>query len=174
MLRRPTRSTRTDTLLPYTPCFRSAFTRNASCNLLDAVVERANIHWPAVFDVHFFGSAPPAGLSPQIKHRASLYRREGASALADLRADAIVMGGSIWSLYRLLRRDDAGGDDPFTAELFDLVCIDEASQMVLSHGLMAIAGLRPGGRMVVAGDDHQLPPIRAGREVTLEIGRDHV
>src|SRR3546814_18796874 len=39
--------------------------------------------------------------------------------------------------------------------------------MVLSHGLMAIAGLRPGGRMVVAGDDHQLPPIRAGREVTL-------
>src|SRR3546814_15445159 len=77
------------------------------------------------------------------------------------------MGGSIWSLYRLLGRDDAGGDDPFTAELFDLVCIDEASQMVLSHGLMAIAGLRPGGRMVVAGDDHQLPPIRDGREVAL-------
>src|SRR3546814_8813975 len=98
----------------------TAFTRNAIGNLLDAVVERANIHWPAGFDVHFFGSAPPAGLSPQIKHRASLYNREGASALADLRADAIVMGGSIWSLYRLLGRDDAGGDDPFTAELFDL------------------------------------------------------
>src|SRR3546814_4557567 len=77
------------------------------------------------------------------------------------------MGGSIWSLYRLLGRDDAGGDDPFPAELFALVVIDEASQMVLSHGLMAIAGLRPDVRMVVAGDDHQLPPIRAGREVTL-------
>src|SRR3546814_20951810 len=63
------------------------------------------MHWPAGFDVHFFGSAPPAGLSPQIKHRASLYNREGASALADLRADAIVMEGSIWSLYRLLGRE---------------------------------------------------------------------
>src|SRR3546814_21107784 len=75
----------------------TAFTRTAIGNLLDAVVERANIHWPAGFDVHFFGSAPPAGLSPQIKHRASLYNREGASALADLRADAIVLGGSIRS-----------------------------------------------------------------------------
>src|SRR3546814_5067871 len=37
----------------------TAFTRNAIGNLLDAVVERANIHWPAGFDVHFFGSAPP-------------------------------------------------------------------------------------------------------------------
>src|SRR3546814_10514461 len=124
MIRRPPRSTRTDPLFPYPTLFRSswlilgyiharraaglparvyvtAFTRNAIGNLLDAVVERANIHWPAGFDVHFFGSAPPAGLSPQIKHRASLYNREGASALADLRADAIVMGGSIWSLYRL-------------------------------------------------------------------------
>src|SRR3546814_8967910 len=36
----------------------TAFTRNAIGNLLDAVVERANIHWPAGFDVHFFGSAP--------------------------------------------------------------------------------------------------------------------
>src|SRR3546814_2208926 len=130
----------------------TVFTRNPIGNLWDAVGERANIHWPAGFDVHFFGSAPPAGLSPQIKHRASLYSREGASALADLRADAIVMGGSIWSLCRLLGRDDAGGDDPFTAELFDLVCIDEESQMVLSHGLMAIHGPRPGGRLGAAGD----------------------
>src|SRR3546814_19459066 len=76
------------------------------------------------------------------------------------------MGGSIWSLYRLLGRDDAGGDVPFTAELFDLVCIAEASQMVLSHGLMAIAGLRPGARMVVAGGAHQFPPTLPERGVT--------
>jgi hypothetical protein len=145
----------------------TAFTRNAIGNLLDAVAERASVHWPGNVDLHFFGSAPPAGLSPLVHHRPLLHGRHGAEAIADLRADAVVTGSSIWSLYRLLQRGDTGGDDPFTAELFDLVCIDEASQMVLSHGLMAIAGLRPGGRIVVAGDDRQLPPIRAGREVTL-------
>ncbi|NKC23430.1 hypothetical protein HED50_22845 [Ochrobactrum oryzae] len=36
--------------------------------------------------------------------------------------------------------------------------------MVVSHGLMAMAGLRESGRLIVAGDDRQLPPIRAGRD----------
>jgi hypothetical protein len=148
--------------------FVSAFTRNAIGNLLDAVIMRAEAHKLTGFDVHFIGSAPASGLSPQIKHRSSLYRAEGAAALADLREDPVVVGGSIWSLYRLLTRPDAGGDDGFTAEFFDLVCIDEASQMVLGHGLMALAGLKTDGRVVIAGDDRQLPPIRAGREVSLD------
>lgn len=146
--------------------FVTAFTRNAIGNLLDSVALRASVHDPGAFDVHYFGSAPPAGLSPRVEHRSSLYGAEGASALADLRTEAVVMGASVWSLYRLLGRPEAGGDG-FTADLFDLVCIDEASQMVLSHGLMAIAGLKENGRLVVAGDDRQLPPIRAGRQVIL-------
>lgn len=147
--------------------FVTAFTRNAIGNLLDVTCVRAKRLAFKDTDVHYVGAAPPAGLSPGIKHRASLYKGEGAAALADLQAQATVMGGSIWSLYRLLGRPDTGGDDGFTAELFDLICIDEASQMVLSHGLMALGGLRNGGRVVVAGDDRQLPPIRVGREVTM-------
>ncbi len=39
--------------------------------------------------------------------------------------------------------------------------------MVLGHGLMALGGLKPGARVVVAGDDRQLPPVRASREIAL-------
>src|SRR5690606_2358340 len=44
------------------------------------------------------------------------------------------------------------------------ICIDEASQMVLGQGLMALGGLAEGGRLVVSGDDQQWPPVRAARE----------
>ncbi|POF32613.1 AAA domain-containing protein [Roseibium marinum] len=145
----------------------TAFTRNAVGNLLDAVAERARVHWPGGFGLHFFGNAPPAGLSQHIHHRPRLDGSHGTDAFADLSDEAVVVGSSIWSLYRLLQHPESGSDDAYTAGLFDLVCIDEASQMVLSHGLMAIAGLRSSGRVVVAGDDRQLPPIRAAREVTL-------
>ena len=45
--------------------------------------------------------------------------------------------------------------------LFDLVCIDEASQMMVAQGLMALAGLRADCRVLVAGDNQQLPPVQA-------------
>lgn len=146
--------------------FVSAFTRNAIGHLLDSVGRLADAHAPGLFDLRYIGSAPPAGLGPAILHRSDLGDKGADAALADLQADAVVVGGSIWSLSRLTARRAAGGDG-HTAELFDLVCIDEASQMVITHGLMAMAGLRPGGRVVVAGDDRQLPPIRASRELTL-------
>lgn len=43
--------------------------------------------------------------------------------------------------------------------LFDLVVIDEASQMDTANATLALAGLADGGAVVVAGDPKQLPPI---------------
>lgn len=147
--------------------FVSAFTRNAIGHLLDSVGNLADAHTSGLFDVRYIGNAPPAGLGASILHQGNLGDKAADLVVADLKAaDAVVMGGSIWSLTRLTARRAAGGDG-HTAELFDLVCIDEASQMVITHGLMAMAGLRPGGRVVVAGDDRQLPPIRSSREITL-------
>lgn len=147
--------------------FVSAFTRNAVGNLLDAVMTRADRTDLGGFDTHFVGAGPPAGLSPRVRHRASLYGADAAAALSDLRAEAVVMGGSVWSLYRLLAHPSSGSSDGFTAGIFDLVCLDEASQMVLAQGLMSMGGLKEGGRLVVAGDDKQLPPVRSSREVEL-------
>ena len=146
--------------------FVSGFTRNAIGNVLDSVAKRADAYAPGAFDTHFIGQGPAAGLSSLVQHRPEVYGDHALSALQDLQPASVVMGGSIWSLSRLMARPEAGGDS-FTADLFDLVCIDEASQVVLSHGLMALAGLKPSGRVVVAGDDRQLPPIRAAREVKL-------
>jgi hypothetical protein len=146
--------------------FVSGFTRNAIGNVLDGVAKRAAKYAPGAFTTHFVGAGPAAGLSPLVQHRPTLYGTEAANALADLQPPAVVMGGSVWSLYRMMQRPEASGDG-FTADLFDLVCIDEASQVVLGQGLMALGGLKQDGRIVIAGDDQQLPPIRAGRDIKL-------
>lgn len=152
------------------PCrvFVTAFTRNAIGNLLDGVAERRDLAWPGGPEVWFLGNPPEAGLSDGVQVQGRLYRDGLDRAFETLDPPAAVVGGSVWSLFRLLSSGRASNADGLTAELFDLVCIDEASQMVLGHGLLALAGLKPGGRVVVAGDDRQLPPIRAGREVVLD------
>jgi hypothetical protein len=43
--------------------------------------------------------------------------------------------------------------------VFDVVVIDESSQVPVSHALSAMGGLKQDGRLVVAGDHLQMPPI---------------
>ncbi|HET6314240.1 MAG TPA: AAA domain-containing protein, partial [Chloroflexia bacterium] len=45
------------------------------------------------------------------------------------------------------------------AELFDLVLIDEASQMDVAHAIFPLCALAEGASLVLAGDPKQLPPI---------------
>ncbi|WP_419831696.1 DEAD/DEAH box helicase [Endozoicomonas atrinae] len=46
-------------------------------------------------------------------------------------------------------------------ETFDVVIIDESSQVPVSHALSALCGLKSNGRLIVAGDNLQMPPITA-------------
>lgn len=144
--------------------FVSAFTRNAIGNLLEGIAERAEKFAPGEFATCFLGPLPPSGLKGSVQPRPSVSGSGGEAILAELGAEAIVVGASVWQLHKLLGHGKAPGDKVL-APIFDLVCIDEASQLVLSQGLMAMAGLKPDGRVIVAGDDRQLPPIRAGRNV---------
>jgi hypothetical protein len=140
----------------------TAFTKNAIGNVLDAVAKRQALHEPTAPAPTYYGSVPGAGLSDAVQ---CLERGEEAALLQELDGGRVVVGATIWSLYRLLSSGAALGADGPTAPLFDLICIDEASQMVLGHGLMALGGLAPSGRVVVCGDDQQLPPVRALREI---------
>lgn len=148
--------------------FVTAFTKNAVGNVLEAVAKRQALHDPDAPAPIFYGDPPSGGLSGAVDLIGRGDEDEVASAIASGRA---VIGGTIWSLYRLIRSGEVASDDGYTASLFDLICIDEASQMVLGQGLMALAGMASGCRIVVSGDDQQLPPVRAMRS-TVIAGRE--
>ncbi|MFS2108096.1 AAA domain-containing protein [Sphingomonas sp. Sphisp140] len=148
--------------------FVTAFTKNAVGNVLDAVAKRQALHDPSAPPPIFYGDPPSSGLSPGVAHIGRGDEAEVAAALATGRA---VIGATIWSLYRLIGSGAVASADGYTAPLFDLICIDEASQLVLGQGLMALAGMAPDCRIVVSGDDQQLPPVRAMRSTKVE-GRE--
>ena len=64
-------------------------------------------------------------------------------------SDVAVLGSTVWGLAK-------------SEERFDIVLIDEASQMKVPDGALAIERVREKGRLVTAGDHHQLGPILAG------------
>jgi hypothetical protein len=47
----------------------------------------------------------------------------------------------------------------FVKPVFDVVVIDESSQVPVSHSLSAICGLKEDARLIIAGDHLQMPPI---------------
>jgi hypothetical protein len=65
-----------------------------------------------------------------------------------------LVGGTVHQVHRLL--ESAGSA---VAPLFDLIVLDEASQLDVGTSTLAIAGLANEGSLVVAGDPKQLPPI---------------
>lgn len=83
--------------------------------------------------------------SPQ--HQQLTMRLQGGQGLT-------LVGGTVHQVHRLL--DGAGS--PITP-LFDLIVLDEASQLDVGTSTLAIAGLAINGAIVVAGDPKQLAPI---------------
>ena len=142
----------------------TAFTRNAVGNVLDAVAKRQAIHDPTAPDPIYFGSPPSSGLASSVR---VIGRSDEADVAQEIASGRAVIGATIWSLYGLIRSGVLPMVDGPTAPLFDLVCIDEASQMVLGQGLMALAGMAPNCRIVVSGDDQQLPPVRSMRSTKI-------
>ena len=149
----------------------SAFTRAAIGNLLDNVTSRIGSH--AVDDIVslYVGTAPPDGLAGGAMHIPYTDKKSLGHLIEQLAAPHLIMGASVWTIYKLLADGRLPGGQGMFAPIFDLVCIDEASQMPLGHGLIALGALGSAGRVVVAGDDRQLPPIRVSRAVEVE-GRD--
>lgn len=75
------------------------------------------------------------------------------SQVASSRAPLAVFGGTVYALHKAA---EAG------AAPFDVLVVDEASQMKLGELALATSVLGPMGRVLLAGDDLQLPPIIQG------------
>ncbi len=74
----------------------------------------------------------------------------------------LIVGGTPGGLYRLVKRGASRrGAIDWTASYFDLVVVDEASQMGIAEALTAAAFLRPEGQFLAIGDHRQMPPILA-------------
>jgi hypothetical protein len=91
---------------------------------------------------------------------------EEQSALAQwemlLTEPLVVVGGTPGRLYRLVKQGASKGRAvDWTGEHFDLVVVDEASQMGLAEALTAAAFLRADGQFIAVGDHRQMPPILA-------------
>jgi hypothetical protein len=72
----------------------------------------------------------------------------------------LIVGGTPGGLYRLIKQGAARGRQLDWSEAhFDLVVVDEASQMSLAEALTAAAFLRDDGQFLVVGDHRQLSPI---------------
>ena len=74
----------------------------------------------------------------------------------------LVVGGTPGGLYRLVKQGASRGRAvDWSAEHFDLVVVDEASQMGIAEALTAAAFLREDGQFIAVGDHRQMPPILA-------------
>lgn len=83
----------------------------------------------------------------------ALEPRDVTPARLGRRAIAVI-GGTGYKLDRIAEGD--GGP------CFDLLVVDEASQLRFPELALGLDRLGPGGRLVLVGDDHQLPPITKG------------
>ena len=68
----------------------------------------------------------------------------------------VVVGATCEQVHNLLTAENGNATDEF----FDLILIDEASQMDVAHAILAIAAIATGGSVVLAGDPLQLSPIQ--------------
>jgi DNA replication ATP-dependent helicase Dna2 len=93
---------------------------------------------------------------------------------SDERGEPIVIGSTVWSLWKQMKassRDgSADGDAPEEVvpgapirPWFDVVVIDEASQMRVADALIGLSAIRHGGQVILCGDDKQLAPIVRGQ-----------
>ncbi|HEV2148320.1 MAG TPA: AAA domain-containing protein, partial [Longimicrobiaceae bacterium] len=75
--------------------------------------------------------------------------------------EPLVVGSTVWSLWKRMR--EARSPEAPVEPWFDVVVVDEASQMKVSEALIALSSIRRGGQVILCGDDKQLAPVIRGR-----------
>ncbi len=149
----------------------TAFTRNAVENLLAAVDERIQRYVLPDITTLYLGNPTGGDLPESIENVRRTGKADCKRIAQFLESPKIIVGSTVWSIYKLLESGELAGHEGMTAPLFNLICVDEASQMPLGNGLIPLGAMAENCRLVVAGDDKQLPPIRASRDIEYE-GRD--
>ncbi len=140
----------------------SAFTYNAIDNILIDIANDLASLLPGGCDTYRVRSryqAAPGNIGAAID--AELNRRSPSARIRTLltalqnQTGLVVVSATPEQSYNLLTCDNGSAQD----EWFDLILIDEASQMDAAHAILPLCGIADGGSVVLAGDPLQLPPI---------------
>jgi hypothetical protein len=136
----------------------TAFTHNAIVNVLRKLAQLArayNLSPETLSIVKLTGSGNAADdeLPPSVERLAD----EDLETCLQHEAQCIVAGGTVWSAYKGMKK--SGG---IIRPWFDVVLVDEASQMRLPDALVAFGASKAHSNIILAGDDQQLPPIIHG------------
>jgi hypothetical protein len=136
----------------------TAFTHHAIVNVLRKLVELARVYNLApetLSIVKLLGSGNAA--DDELPSSVELLADEDLEICLQREALCIVAGGTVWSAYKGMKK--AGG---VIRPWFDVVLVDEASQMRLPDALVAFGASKAHSNIILAGDDQQLPPIIHG------------
>ncbi len=146
-----------------------ASTYTAIDNVLLPIAGELNALLPGGCDTYRVRSSYQAALgniAPAID--AELNRSSPPQAITNLRgllqkpAGLVVVGAPPEQVHNLLTLGGASAQ----AEWFDLIVIDEASQMDVGHAILPLCGVAANGSVVLAGDPMQLPPIHQAEAPT--------
>ncbi|MDT5261707.1 MAG: replication ATP-dependent helicase/nuclease Dna2 [Acidobacteriota bacterium] len=136
----------------------TAFTHHAIVNVLRKLAELADGYGfapDALSVVKLRGSGSAA--HDELPSRVELIADEELELCLQRDALCVVTGATVWSAYKGMKK--AGG---VIRPWFDVVLVDEASQMRLPDALVAFGASKAHSNIILAGDDQQLPPIIHG------------
>lgn len=137
----------------------TAFTHHAINNVLKKVADLANHYQISMDDVQIAkmqrGAAPLSDAT--LPKRITAVDTEGFTGTLENAVPCQIVGATVWAVHRAMK---AAGD--VLQPWFDVVLVDEASQLKLPDALIAFSASKPGASIILAGDDRQLPPIIHG------------
>lgn len=135
----------------------TAFTHHAIVNVLAKTIELAERYG---IGPDMLGLIKVAASGPNVADsELSEDRLINEDAIVDhLQSEipCIIVGSTVWGVYKAMK--ELG----IPQSWFDVVLVDEASQMKLADALIAMASSKPSSSLILAGDDKQLPPILHG------------
>jgi hypothetical protein len=137
----------------------TAFTHHAINNVLQKLAELLaayQMDGPETSIVKIHGSHGPAA-DERLPAEVRRVPHKDLPGLMGGETTCLVAGSTVWGIYNGMK--SAGSP---VQPWFDVVLIDEASQMKLPDALIAFSSSKPDGAVILAGDDRQLPPIIHG------------
>jgi hypothetical protein len=135
----------------------TAFTHHAINNVLKKVAELAERYALSAGELQIAKLQRNAVAEADLPARVLPVDPERCVGVLESAVPCQVVGATVWALHRAM-----SGAGDVVQPWFDVILVDEASQLKLPDALIAFASSKPTANIILAGDDRQLPPIIKG------------